>query len=57
MQNQDSDLGIITDLLNTGEIPEEKVRPIRYFEPKLSLPLVQSSFAHVNLINAISPNA
>jgi hypothetical protein len=41
MQNQDFDLRIFSDLLNTGETLGQKVRPLRSFEPELSLPLVQ----------------
>jgi hypothetical protein len=48
---------IFSDLLNTGETPGRKVHPQRSFEPKLSLSLVQSSFANVNIVNAILAEA
>ncbi len=53
MQNQDFDLRIFSDLLNTGATPGQKVRLLRSFEPESSLPLVQPSFANVNLMKAI----
>jgi hypothetical protein len=53
MQNQDFDLRIVTDLLNTGETLGQKVSLLRSFAPELSLQLVQSSFANVNLMKAI----
>jgi hypothetical protein len=46
------DLCIVIDLLNTGAKPEEKVRLPGSFEPELSLPLVQSSFAKRCLMKA-----
>ena len=53
MQNQDFDLRTFSELLNTGETPEQKISLLRSFGPKLSLRLVQSSFANVNLMKAI----
>jgi hypothetical protein len=52
MQNQDFDIRIFSDLPNTGETLGQKVRPLRSFEPELSLPLVQSSFARRYLMKA-----
>jgi hypothetical protein len=45
MQNQDFDLRISSDLLNTGETLGQKVRLLQYFAPEFSLPLVQWSFS------------
>jgi hypothetical protein len=44
--------GIISDLLNTGETPEQKVSPPKSIAPELSLRLVQSSNAVVYLMKA-----
>ena len=57
MQNQDFDLRIFSDLLNTGETLGQKVSPQGYFGPELSLQLVQSSFANVHLMKAIFAKA
>jgi hypothetical protein len=57
MQNQDFDLRIVTDLLNTGETPGQKVSLLRSFSPVLSLQLVQSSFAKSYLMTAMFGNA
>jgi hypothetical protein len=53
MQNQDFDLRIFSDLLNTGETLGQKVHLQRSFAPVLSLLLAQPSFANVHLMNAI----
>ena len=45
--------GIISNLLNTGETPSQKVSPLRSFEPKLSLSLVRSSFSPEYLMKAM----
>ena len=53
MQNQDFDLRIFSDLLNTGEMLGQKVRPLRSFAPVLSLQLVGWSIAVVYIVNAM----
>jgi hypothetical protein len=57
MRNQDFDLRIFSDLLNTGEIPEQKVRPPDSFGSESSLPSVQWSIAVVYLMKAIFAKA
>ena len=52
MQNQDFDLQIVADLLNTGETPGQKVSPLRSFGSELSLQLVQWSIAVDYLVKA-----
>jgi hypothetical protein len=52
MQNQDFDLRIVTDLLNTGETLGQKVRPLRSFEPGLPLPLVQYCMQCAHIVKA-----
>jgi hypothetical protein len=48
------DLGVIIVLWqHIRAILGRKVRQLRSFEPKLSLQLVQSSFANVNIMKAI----
>ena len=52
MQNQDFDLQIVADLLNTGETLGQKVYPLRSFGSELSLQLVQWSIAVDYLVKA-----
>jgi hypothetical protein len=51
------DLRTLSDLLNTGETPEQKVRSQRSFEPELSLPLVQSCVSSEYLMKVIFAKA
>jgi hypothetical protein len=52
MQNRDAELRILIHLLNTGETAGQKVYLPACFWQELSLQLVQSSFANVNLMKA-----
>jgi hypothetical protein len=53
MQNQDFDLRILSDLLNTGEMLGQKVRPLRSFEPRLPLLLAQWCMQRDYVVNTI----
>jgi hypothetical protein len=57
MQNQYFDLCILSGLLNAGETTWQKVFLLGSFGPKLSLPLVQSSFSPEYIVNAILAKA
>jgi hypothetical protein len=50
--NQDFDLRIFSDLLNTGGMLGQKVRPLRSFEPGLPLPLAQLCMEYEYLVKA-----
>jgi hypothetical protein len=52
MQDQDFDLCIFSDLLNTGETPGQKVSPLRSFEPELPVLLAQSCVSSEYLMKA-----
>jgi hypothetical protein len=53
MQNQDFDLRIFSDLLNTGAIPGQKVVLLRSFGSELSLQLVLQCVPSEYLMKAI----
>ena len=57
MRDRAFDLCTLSDLLSTGETPGQKVSPLQFFGPKLSLPLAQLCMEYEYLVNAIFAKA